>query len=144
MSAMTVSAISSARETSTWTNRRPRSAARAESTARSEEPRQRMSCHGLSRRWAARGRNASECKSTAAADSILPSARRLRPTCSTAATPARESCSRSLSSMQLRVTTKGSCGALGFELGFFWWWDIDFDPLLLADLGSVIDIFRRV
>lgn len=35
---------------------------------------------------------------------------------------------------------QGSCGVLALGLGFFRW-EIDFDPL---DLGSMIDIFRRV
>ena len=43
----------------------------------------------------------------AAADSILASVRKLRGTCSTAAMPERQSCSRFVSSIQLRVTTKG-------------------------------------
>ncbi|KAF8412192.1 hypothetical protein HHK36_000152 [Tetracentron sinense] len=121
---MTVSAISSAREVSTWTRQRPRSAARAESTEWSEDPRQRMSCHGWSRRCAARGRKAREWRRTAAADSIRPSARRFRPTCSTVAIPARVSCSRLQSSIQLRETTNGrgdeellrSIGVLGLLL----------------------------
>lgn len=104
---MTVSATSSARDVSTWTRRRPRSAARAESTERSEEPRQRRSCQGRRRRWAARGRYAREWMRTAAADSIFPSERRARETCSTEAMPERDSCSREGSSMQLRETTRG-------------------------------------
>lgn len=74
-----------------------------------------MSCHGWSRRCAARGRNASEWRRTAAADSIRPSVKRLRPMCSTIAIPVRVSCSRLQSSRQLRETIKGSGG---------WWWDI--------------------
>lgn len=132
-----MSAISSERETSTWTSRSPRSAAKAESTARSDEPRQRTSCHGRRRRWAARGRKASEWRSTAAADSILPSANRLNPTCSMEATPARESCSKALSSIQFRVTTKGM-GDVGL------WWAIDLAPLPLPLVVVVIDIFSAV
>lgn len=108
--AITVSATSSARLTSTWTSREsPRSEARAESTARSEDPRHRISCHERSRRCAARGRNASEWRSTAVADSIRASAKRLSGTCSITAMPERHSCSNVVSSMQLRVITRGTC-----------------------------------
>lgn len=66
-----------------------------------------MSWYGLRRRWAARGRNASEWTTTAAAASIFPSESLARGTCSTAATPARDSCSGEQSSIQFRVTTVG-------------------------------------
>lgn len=102
ISAITVSATSSARLASTWTSRNPRSEAKAESTARSVEPRQRTSCHGRRRRCTARGRNVREWRRMTEADSILPSERRERGTCSTVATPDRLSCSMELSSMQFR------------------------------------------
>lgn len=104
---MTVSATSSARPTSTWTRRRPRSEAMAESAERSEEPRQRMSCQGRRRRCAARGRKQSEWRRMAAEDSIRPSEICARDTCSTTATPERESCSSVGSSRQLSETTSG-------------------------------------
>lgn len=119
--AITVSATSSARLTSTWTSREsPRSEARAESTARSEEPRQRISCHERSRRCAARGRNASEWRSTAVADSIRASAKRLSGTCSISAMPERHSCSNVVSSMQLSVMTRGTCWLIN-DVVLLWW-----------------------
>lgn len=121
ISAITVSATSSARLTSTWTSREsPRSEANAESTARSEDPRQRMSCHERSRRCAARGRNASEWRSTAVADSIRASAKRLRGTCSMTAMPERHSCSNAVSSMQLRVMTRGTCWVTDEDVVLLW------------------------
>lgn len=132
-SAIIVSAISSARDTSTWTRRvRPRSEARAESTEGSEEPRHRRSCQGRRRRWAARGRKEREWRRTAEADSILASERRLRGTCSTVAMPDRESCSRAGSSMQFRVTTKGGGGA-----GLLWW------GIAVGDLEVVVVLDSR-